>query len=310
MNHLIDEYDRLNSSFKKTLVFHLGVDAGFFSEYNNMILAMLYCLENKIRFVLYSRDANFGYDKGWTDYFMPFCEEESGQFHAKYNYRHPKNIFYLALRPQIMFYHLSHKNTLLTYEIFNLAHNRNREQKHFYIPELGIDGGLQDACRVLLEMTWRYNPETQERITRLTSSLQLPATYAGVHIRGGDKVIEAPQQAVSEYLNKLLEVSGEKNIFILTDDYRFIDEWRLQSKEFVIHTLVGKDECGYFHREFEKQNRNFIKRSQDKLCASIDILSTAQTFIGTLSSNIGMYLGMRMPEEKVFGIDLDKWQIW
>lgn len=33
-----------------------------------MILVMLYCLQHKIQFKLYSRDANFGYEKGWTDF--------------------------------------------------------------------------------------------------------------------------------------------------------------------------------------------------------------------------------------------------
>jgi hypothetical protein len=309
MNNLVEKYNQINNSFKKNLVFHLGVDSGFFSEYNNMIFAMLYCLENKIRFVLYSRDANFGYDSGWSDYFMPFCEEDDDPFHAKYNFRYPRGILHLAMLPQIPFYHWTHRNTRLTFEVFKSIRNRKQEKKHFYIPELGIDGGLQDACRVLVDITWRYNLETQERITRLISSLQLPEKYAGVHIRGGDKVIEVPQQPVTKYLHKLLEVSGEKNVFIFTDDYRFIDEWCRQNNEFVVHTLIGKDERGYFHAEFRTQDKAFIKRSQDKLWASIDIFSMAQTFVGTFSSNIGIYLGMRMPQEKVFGVDLDKWQI-
>lgn len=50
----IDEYKEVNESFKKVLIFKIGINSGFFSEYNNMILAMLYCLENRIQFKLSS----------------------------------------------------------------------------------------------------------------------------------------------------------------------------------------------------------------------------------------------------------------
>jgi len=39
-------------------------------------------------------------------------------------------------------------------------------------------------------------------------------------------------------------------------------------------------------------------------------LNKAQIFIGTYSSNPGMYLGMRMPKNKTVGVDFDKWLIW
>ena len=87
-NTLVKKYKQLNNSFSKELVFHLGIDAGFFAEYSYMLHAMLYCLEHRIRFKLYSADANFSYSKGWTDYFKPFCEEVHEHFHHKYN-RHP-----------------------------------------------------------------------------------------------------------------------------------------------------------------------------------------------------------------------------
>jgi len=64
------DYQKLNDSFKPTLVFHLGVEAGFFSEFNNMVLAMLYCLHHAIRFVLYSDNANFKVGKGWDNHFF------------------------------------------------------------------------------------------------------------------------------------------------------------------------------------------------------------------------------------------------
>ena len=40
-----ERYQALNRTFRKELIFHLGSDAGFYSEFNNMILAIIYCAE-------------------------------------------------------------------------------------------------------------------------------------------------------------------------------------------------------------------------------------------------------------------------
>ena len=82
MEVTLEKYQEINDSFKgKSLVFHIGSDAGFYSELNNMILAIIYCLRWNIRFTLYSADANFKHNNGWTDYFLPFCEEITDDFH-------------------------------------------------------------------------------------------------------------------------------------------------------------------------------------------------------------------------------------
>ena len=63
-------YRKVNETFRR-MVYHVGVDCGFFVEMNYMVDAMLYCLAHCIRFQLYSDDANFGTGKGWTEYFLP-----------------------------------------------------------------------------------------------------------------------------------------------------------------------------------------------------------------------------------------------
>ena len=56
----ISDYRKVNESCHRRLVYHLGIDCGFFVELNYMVNAMLYCLANGYRFQLYSEDANFG----------------------------------------------------------------------------------------------------------------------------------------------------------------------------------------------------------------------------------------------------------
>lgn len=67
----LESYRKVNASFRKRMMYRVGVDCGFFVELNYMVNAMLYCLAHRIRFQLYSEDANFGTGTGWTEYFLP-----------------------------------------------------------------------------------------------------------------------------------------------------------------------------------------------------------------------------------------------
>lgn len=314
MNDLQSKYYNLNNSFKKKLVFHLGAEAGFFSEYNNMILAMLYCLTNNIKFVLYSEDANFGYKEGWNDYFLPFCDENKNSFHTKYNFRNHEylqNQLSSRDKLKIQYHKFSNKIDFLTQDLWLAVHNRVHEKGHFLIPELGIDGDLRSACRKLIEITWRYNPHTNERVEKLKDSLNLPSQYIGFHIRRGDKHIEQNPIDISVYFDKLSSIEDyPKNAFVLTDDYNVITDIKEMHLDWNIFTLCKETERGYIHSEFQKMSKEQIKEAHINLFTSIDILNKAQYFVGTYASNPGMYLGMRMDAKKCLSIDLDNWQIW
>ena len=309
MEELLHNYTNLNNSFKKKLVFNIGTEAGFFSEYNYMILAMLYCLDNKIKFTLFSKNANFRYKNGWTDYFLPFCEENRDNFHIKHNFRWTRYI-YRRERPPYILYKWLRNVDYFTFDIWEQIRDRHLENKQYTIPELGINGDIQDACRVLIDLTWKYNSYTQERVDKLVSSVSLPQDYIGLQIRSGDKFVEAELLGVSAYIDKLQSISDLQDVFILTDDYRIIETLQNNYPFLRIKTLCEEHERGYFHQKFEKEDRNIIKNAHERLFASMDILSRSQKFIGTFSANPGMYLGMRMPKGSALSIDIDKWQIW
>ncbi|MDR3061729.1 MAG: hypothetical protein LBU57_06410 [Dysgonamonadaceae bacterium] len=262
-----------------------------------------------MKFVLYSKDANFGYDKGWTDYFLPFTEEEENRFHSRYNFRYAGVT--KTLRPQVLLYRLFHPNTFLTFEILNRARDKKWEEERYNIPELGIDGNLREACRTLVDMTWRYNVFTRERVQDLITSLHLPENYIGFHIRMGDKITETNLLDVSEYIKKIPSGYPVKNAFVLTDNYWVIEELQNRLEDWNLYTLCGKEERGYFHEEFQKKkNPELIRKSHEILFASMDILSQSDLFVGTFSSNPGMYLGMVMPPEKTFSVDVPHWTVW
>ena len=72
---------------KKRIIYHLGAYCGFYSEFNSMVLAILYCRRHGIDFALYSKDAIFSQGAGWKDYFLPFCKESHNPIHNRINLR-------------------------------------------------------------------------------------------------------------------------------------------------------------------------------------------------------------------------------
>ena len=329
------EYESLNKSFKRRLVFNLGIDGGFFSEYNNMILAMLYCLDNRICFSLYSKNANFKTKDGWIDYFLPFCEEDFNENHIRFNYRMPfvrntksnsafynycfnnfVNPFKNSLDPfrdrmkRLMYFRNTTSFDFFTYNLWDKFRNYNLMTKDFDIPELGIVGDLQTACSQLIDLTWKYNSLTKQKVDESIQSLNLPPEYIGFHIRKGDKELEFNSVEIEKYIIEAESATGIRKGFILTDDYRVITKLRSLFSNWQFFTLCGEEETGYLHREFLRKSLEFRSDSLIRLFSSMDILYKSKLFIGTFSSNPGMYLGMRRPKESCLGIDFPTWRIW
>jgi len=307
---VINQYHKLNSSFKKKLVYHIGSEAGFFSEYNNMILAMLYCLKHKIKFVLYSKNANFGFEKGWQDYFLPFCEETSNKGHSAYNERQSNNQHPFNYKLKRSLFKLKTGTNYLTSDLWDKFHNKKFEKEYFNIPLLEINGNILHACAKLIQLTWHYKTETEIEINELIKSLNIPAQYIGLHIRCGDKQVEYEKLEVDRYFEIAQQNSDLKDVFVSTDDYRVIIELRIKFPTWNFFALCEENERGYFQNDFSNLSKKLKKNKIISLFASVDLLSQAIPFIGTYSSNIGMYLGMRMKINRVFGVDLEKWTIW
>lgn len=328
------KYIEINKTFKSKLVFRLGAEAGFFSEYNNMIFAMLYCLQNQIQFSLYSKDANFCYENGWTDYFNSLWNEESNPLHSKYNNRRPftykrengnkyVSLFYNKCVGPIMKRRNEIKERLIKYRYFDVTnpfyfthelwdhfHSKSFESINFSIPDLLIEGDIRQACRNLMDMTWQYNLNVEQEIVHLKGMIHLPLNYIGLHIRGGDKFIEYELHETKTYIEKAESISSCRAAFVLTDDYKIIEELSLCYPNWSFSTLCEKNERGYNHMDFTKQDKKSRKRQIIRLLASTDILREADFFVGTYNSNVGAYIGIRMNREKCFGVDFENWRIF
>lgn len=307
---MLENYKKLNNSFKKSLVYNLGSEAGFFSEFNNMVLAILYCLKNEIKFILFSKNESFLFENGWLDFFEPFCCETHNLKHRTYNIRQPIVNSQLKYKLKRFYFKKKNKYSYLTSDLWHAFHSKEFEKCFFNIPELGIYGDTQEASRIIISIIWRYNKSTLYSVQKYIYKVNLPQKYAGFHIRAGDKTLEIDHQPLEKYMKKLQEISSCKNIFVLTDDYLIFLELSYKYPDYKFYTLCGKNENGYSLSNFQAEGVLGRKDKYLNLFASIEILNNGLEFVGTFSSNPGMYLGMRMSKKQVHAIDFDKWIIW
>jgi len=298
-----DMYKKVNDSFKEKMIYRLGYDAGFFSEYNNMILASIYCLSNEISFYINSNFSNFKVYEGWQDYFIPFFPENKKNYNKKYNYR-PfgyKNKFYKFIK---VFNRVDFFTQDLWFDIRSEVFFTNE----IIIPQFNFRGTLLEACNILVPLTWNFKPEIAKQIQFQKEQLNLPKEYIGLHIRRGDKLIETSQfYNLSEYLDVAEKNSTIRNIFISTDDYRVIEELKNNNKWNVFH-LASINSQGYFQQQFDKKLPFEKYNDLIDLFSNVQILYNSSTFIGTCKSNIGMFIGMYRNNQNCHYLDTNTWR--
>lgn len=309
---IVSTYKQLNQSFNKTLIFHLGIDAGFFAEYTGMLNAMLYCLQNKIQFKLYSADANFGHQQGWDDYFVPFCEEVKENFNHTYNtyaittWRKmiasslkQKNINLLKWKLKVLYKtiigtqiaaHTYGKGTLLSHNIKFNPH------QHFYIPELGIDGEYLYAFNKMADITWHLNETTTTECSTLIDNLHLPEQYISCQIRGGDKITEVNLLSPDFFASIIRKEMTERNVFVLTDDYRIFEHLQASLTPTPInwYTLCSPEEKGYVNNAFTKIESGKKQKQMIRFLASIQILLRSACFIGSITTGPSLFVLKRL----------------
>ena len=296
------KYNKINESYNEVCIY-LGIGTGFFSEFNNLILAILYCLVNKIKFKLYLVNAKgFSNNKGFEEFFMPFCKELIYDADTEFNniFNFPKNEVEVLLPIMKYKYGISYFTTDIFY---NMRYNDFRNS-HFIIKELGIDGDLRHAFGIIAKNIFRFNNETKKEIYKLINNLNLPKKYIGFHIRAGDKITEAELIKPEKYIESLKKHSDIKDIFISTDDYSVVEKLKNQYRsKYNIYTLTNKKELGYNQGDFEMSNKNEKYNHLIEFFASIEILLHSELCFGSYTSNPSIFLGAVLGKEKFIEVD-------
>lgn len=309
----IRKYNTLNNSFKKKFIYRLGSQVGFFSEFNSLVLAMLYCVQNDLQFILSSKAGNFAYKQGWTDYFKPFCKETNSNFHIKHNVRP----FYASFprRKHLINVYKILSNSYLLQDLWPKFHNAKFAENQFNIDKLHINGSFLTAAKKIIEEIWVFQPHIQDTINTTIRNLKLSDHYYSFHIRGGDKVTEARIYSIQSYIDALTTVVGSDKlkkctIYVATDDFNNITNLKNAYPHLNIISLCRPSTRGHNQAEFNSQTNEKKFNLMMDLLTEIEILSKSTEFVGTSSSNIGMFMGMRRGNSVCHYVDSKKWQFW
>lgn len=304
LNQYREKYKTLNNSFKKTELIYPLSNRGFFSELNNLVLAVLYCLDNKVKLKLQSRTWVSG---KWQDYFIPVFEEYKGIIPI------PENM-YVDKRFEFL-YNIYHKHikkrTLLKGDIWSEIRSKAFIEKHFYFPELGINGGIFEAKRQLFTIILDYNKETATEVfSLLDTDLDFVKKSSGIHVRRGDKVNgnskEAELYTIESYIKKTLEFDSEiKDFTICTDDIEVIDDFKRKYPHLNYLSFCPSDRLGYFQKQYNSTKDTFEKRKEViNILKDAHLLTNSKLFVGTYSSNISRFVVLMRNNKNCHSLDI------
>lgn len=300
---LCTDYNNINNSFKKKLIFHVGTGAGFYSEINGMLTAMLYCYAHKIKFILYADDATFAGGKGWNEFFEPFCPQSHDQLNHKYNtrsaFRGETDTFYRIAQTILKLRNGVH---YLTEDIFSKACLGNYSEEITYAKwrEFDIDGDINKEFVKLRSIALRYNRSTFVEIKARINELHLPAHFCSVQFRGGDKTKEVVKPMDVDCVIERIKKAAVKtdNLFIFTDDFFYIEEVRSRCPEWNIYTLTGENECGYNNDNFNRISWPLKRREMIKLFAMTEICLHSDMHFGCEVACVNDYIkNIKAPEK-------------
>lgn len=300
-------YNDKNSSFNKKLIYHVGSYAGFHSEVDAMMQCMLYCYKHEIKFILYADDANFSGGHGWQEFFEPFCEENHDVLNHKYNNRFIESNPILRLFQSIGANKIRKNNNvdLLTQDIFRTAINKNVSTTEIIEwPELGINGPTFTEFGKIADFALRYNEKTKNEVNSIISSLNLPKDLYSVQLRGGDKLGE--KGVVNDIKTVVERINNYdfniKNLFVFSDDYRYVEEITKLMPNTNIITLCDRNDVGYDNVSFNNTDWNYKRNKMINLFAMIDICFMSKVHFGNNTSCINNYISSIRNKDEVYNV--------
>lgn len=337
-DNFLEVWQKYNRSFARRLVYRVGDSAGFFSEINNMLFALVWAFDHKVRFELCSRFSNLG-DVGWKDFFLPFTDEMCRSQLMGVNRRYLRKDDDEAKIAQLK----KEENVqLLTQDVFRkFFENRNFATKVFDFQELQVAGNSFAVARAFALALYRLNHKTLADIQSLTSE-RLAEVFANgcvrsvspselkdedfiaIQMRAGDIKKECfwrrqPILGAKPYAQYIRQFfygyeSGllpcAKKVFVFADDFRLVRQLAFLLPEFRIFSLCTPLERGFDYECFMKQDDVSRHYGLLKILANIEICRRALLFVGTRVSNPSWFLRLIMPENKVRFVDCQRlmWQ--
>jgi len=311
-------YRSINNSFTDVCVYRIGNHAGFFSEINNMIMAMIYCMEHDIRFNLYSTDTMYCNDI-WNDFFEQFIDQVNHPFHKIYNgrdFKIVKKSDFAAPEYESYKSYLDNEfpdqEICLTQNIWPFFRNHQVYHPHYHVNSAFFNGYILNVGYQVIQNIWHFKRRTREHVYGIQNSVHISTPYAGLHIRRGDKFNEARFKPLQDYLKIVDDVTKQENypVFIATDDQRVIEDVKKINPHRPVYHFIFPENNGFDMDKFSVMTKEQQRDNIMQLLAEVDMLIKANLFVGTFTSNVGMFVGMARDGREIYGVDTDGWLVW
>lgn len=295
------EYRRINETFKKRMIFHVGFGAGLFSELDSLMEHMLFCFMNHIRFEIYADDANFSKKngKGWEELFEPFCPINHDKLNHVANYRPTDYQSYMRkhrlwIKGTLLPYILKKRTgaDYLTQDIWCMCINKEFKNAHLKVPFFDIDGLGASEFTKLSEICLCPKPDIRAEMDSMIQKLNLPDHYISMQVRGGDKLLEYDKLVdLDSFINRIEKMNlSHNNIFLFTDDYTNVERIREKRPNWKIYTLTRQEERGYYNEEFNKASWEYRRSNIIKLLAIMEVCVKSDIHIGSKQSCVDSFL--------------------
>jgi len=257
-----ESYTQLNSSYSNAVKFCL-TDRGLYSEVCCLLNAVLYCLQKKQR-LLVDETKFSGFS--WADFFegnIPIWDPLKDGDIEEISVHKTRRYNMLRSEFRIPFLIFPNKKFETVFEV------QSRLSKIL--------------CR----------PKNRKIFSE--------APYAAIQLRRGDKtggyehngkiIIESDESGIDLYVDLLRSHgSGLKKVFVLTDDYEAFEEIEAALPELVFHTFCGKEERGYYNKDFHILDQKIKKQRLIDLIRSVDICAGSSLYIGPFRSNPSKFI--------------------
>jgi hypothetical protein len=150
----------------------------------------------------------------------------------------------------------------------------------------------------MARMVWRLQPEILHYETIYKEKLALPSLYDGIHIRGGDKMMETTLIS-GKHIMEVLHPKTGACVFILTDDYRQYQELQANYPNIRLLTLCRPEERGYLHKAFSHKSPKSRQEAIVRLLISVDLLLHSRSFVGSITTGPSVFI-MKLREDDPF----------
>jgi SAM-dependent methyltransferase len=294
----IEVYSRVNESHRDCLVYSLG-NRGFYAEISTVARAMIYAWCHDLQLVLDCEEFAWAHEKGWADYFEPFCPDH-------------RSIDPERIKKRVA---------------FKLSGNQKPfKELRSYMPEEFDFGntrlqGFQSILAFFMKLIFRPVADCQAVIDELSASLNLPPEYDAIHIRRGDKVGDEDVYYPTDiYLDRLRPLGLGRTLFVMSDSYQAVEEVRdsLQERNSTarVVSLIEPQRTGFDvwklrrgekfigeggTEEDPELQRAYIRDQTYCLIAETAVAMNSSRFVSTWLSNVGRMVWYlhRQPEDCV-----------